>query len=112
MQNVAKIADLGCSVNSDGPRKSCLGSLQYWSPEQVRRDEYDNKVDMWSLGVIAFELLFGYSPFQKEVESALKTKKVDGYGELSLPKQTSVSKEGVDFVMGLLQRDPKKRFTI
>jgi serine/threonine protein kinase len=35
-------------------------------------DGYDNKIDSWSLGILTYELLYGKSPFEKEIKRAVK----------------------------------------
>lgn len=57
--------DLGCAVHSRLMRSSQVGSPAYFSPEQLGHHLYDEKTDLWSLGVIAYELLVGYSPFNE-----------------------------------------------
>jgi len=44
-----------------------IGSLAYISPEQLKQGSYDEKIDVWSLGVMAYEMIFGKSPFQEDI---------------------------------------------
>ena len=62
-QGVAKIGDFGCSVETKVMRKSQIGSPNYLSPEQLSNHFYNNKIDIWSLGIITYELLLGVSPY-------------------------------------------------
>ena len=41
------------------------GTLDYLSPEMKQGEQYDNSVDIWSLGVLTFELLVGSAPYKK-----------------------------------------------
>lgn len=52
-------------------RKSQVGSLVYLSPEQVNENFYNEKIDIWSIGIMTFELLFGYAPFDDKIESII-----------------------------------------
>ena len=44
--------------------KTQLGSPLYMAPELLKGQEYNYKVDIWSLGVVVYELLHGHCPFQ------------------------------------------------
>lgn len=45
-------------------RKTTSGSPLYYSPEIVQKQNYDDKVDIWGLGMITFECLIGMAPFK------------------------------------------------
>ena len=63
---IAKISDFGFSRFSNDKKPSMmttLGSPGYMAPEVIEQREYDSKCDVWSLGVIYFEMLTGRHPF-------------------------------------------------
>lgn len=64
--NVFKISDFGVSTLSQ-TSQTFVGTPLYLAPEvlnnQYDNDAYDKSVDIWSLGVLAFEAYFGISPF-------------------------------------------------
>lgn len=66
MKNTVKICDLGwaaeCSANE--MRKSVCGTPLYYSPELVRQIPYNSLIDVWSLGLLAYELIVGRIPFK------------------------------------------------
>jgi serine/threonine protein kinase/Tfp pilus assembly protein PilF len=71
----AKIVDFGVAKLAGATRLtkegSLLGTIAYMSPEQVRGREVDQRADIFSLGVILFEMLTGERPFRGEYEAAL-----------------------------------------
>lgn len=66
-----KIADLGFATKMD-PKTGLelvLGTPLYMAPELIKHIKYNEKVDVWSLGVIVFQLLCGSTPFDgKNIE--------------------------------------------
>lgn len=62
-----KIADFGWSVHSPSSRRMTLcGTLDYLSPEMIEGKPHSYAVDIWSLGVLCYELLVGLPPFDSK----------------------------------------------
>jgi len=51
--------------------QTMLGSPIYMAPEILKEEIYTLKADIWSLGVVLFEMLFGYCPFESSSISQL-----------------------------------------
>lgn len=45
-------------------RSTYCGTPLYLSPEILKGNRYDEKVDIWAIGILAYELLLGNSPFE------------------------------------------------
>ncbi|MDH3938837.1 MAG: protein kinase [candidate division Zixibacteria bacterium] len=69
-----KILDFGLAAIQGGEQLtktgSTLGTVQYMSPEQVDGKEVDHRSDLFSLGVVLYELIAGRTPFEKDNEAA------------------------------------------
>lgn len=63
-QGNIKLCDFGWAVNKkEELRNTFCGTPLYLSPELLQGARYDEKVDLWAVGVLAYELYFGTSPF-------------------------------------------------
>ena len=57
------MADFGWSNFNKGSRKTYCGTLDYLAPEMILEKGHDEKLDVWCLGVLLYELLTGKAPF-------------------------------------------------
>ncbi|XP_037108310.1 aurora kinase A [Syngnathus acus] len=106
-----KIADFGWSVHTPSSRRSTLcGTLDYLPPEMIEGKTHDEKVDLWSLGVLCYEFLVGKPPF--ETQSYKDTYRRISRVEYSYPSQSSVSELAKDLISRLLKHNPAYRLPI
>ena len=107
-----KIIDWGCamSFSSDKKMHEADGTAYYIAPE-VLREEYDEKCDVWSCGVILYIMLCGYPPFNGATDDEIFEKV--RIGEFDYPKEEwdHISKDARDLVEHMLTLEPKKRFS-
>ncbi|XP_029908500.1 aurora kinase A [Myripristis murdjan] len=106
-----KIADFGWSVHTPSSRRSTLcGTLDYLPPEMIEGRTHDEKVDLWSLGVLCYEFLVGHPPF--ETKSHEETYRKISRVEFSYPAQANVSAGAKDLIGRLLKHNPMHRLPI
>lgn len=109
---VLKLADFGFAqyLHSGEETKTLRGSPLYMAPEMICSLKYDARVDLWSVGVILYEALFGVAPFASGSFAELETK-IRSSAPIELPVGTKVSQDCQDLMLALLQRDPMDRIS-
>ena len=89
-----KILDFGLAklAGAEGMTQTgtTLGTVAYMSPEQLRGEEVDHRTDIWSLGVVLFEMVAGARPFKGERLEAVSVNVLQ-----SQPTSLAVSRTGV-----------------
>lgn len=109
-----KITDFGLSKiitpdqKIDG-REFC-GTVVYVSPEICSRKPYGKEVDMWSAGIIFYQLLFRELPFVG-FDQASTIQKIKENEVVMDKNDISKSKLAIDLIYSMLKKDPLKRIT-
>ena len=108
------LADFGIAKTlekKDEVLTTMAGSFGYAAPEIMLRQGHGKPVDMWSMGVITYTLLCGYSPFRSENMSDLIQECSRGDVVFHERYWRDVSKDAKEFIRELLQPDPRLRPT-
>ena len=109
-QGLLKILDFGLAKLHGSPELtvpgSTLGTAAYMSPEQATGDPVDDRSDLWSVGVVLYEMLSGRGPFQgtdlRSTIYAVISKEPETISGLSSPLEQILKKA--------LQKDPVQRY--
>ena len=87
--------------------KTIIGKPSEMAPDMIFNNSYNNKIDLWALGVMTYELLTGEKPFTGDDTQDIYNKIKQG--KYSIPKTLIASYEIITFMNGLLQFYPEKR---
>lgn len=104
-----KIADFGWSVHAPSSRRTTIcGTLDYLPPEMIEDRPHDEKVDLWSLGVLCYELLVGKPPFETPTHDATYQKILKC--EYRFP--SNLLPEACDLISKLLKKNSSDRLSL
>ncbi|HUF10383.1 MAG TPA: serine/threonine-protein kinase [Rhodothermales bacterium] len=107
---LVKILDFGLAklpgVLSLTQAGSTIGTAGYMSPEQIRGEEVDGRTDLWSLGVVLFQMITGRRPFEGDYEQALTYAILNQEAEIP----GDVTPETGDILRRLLEKDLRNRY--
>ena len=119
MRATAKLIDFGFATTLKASKSNLtytvLGTPTNMDPQLLKNMEertqnktgYDEKVDIWSLGTLCYEMLVGHIAFSGSSMQDLYQKVKQG--NYALP--TNISEEVFSFINGMLQKDPNKRLS-
>ena len=61
---MVKLCDFGWAVYAPMLRNTQCGTPLYVAPEIVKNEYYNSKVDIWCIGILAYEMIYGTGPFE------------------------------------------------
>ena len=110
--NKLKLCDFGWAKELTLENRSTFcGTMEYMAPEIVGSENYDYSVDIWSLGILLYEMLFGHSPFKandtNNIILNIKSHELN-YDE----NNKKISNSCRDLIQKLLDMNPQKRLKI
>jgi len=104
-----KIADFGWSVHAPSSRRRTMcGTIDYLPPEMVQHKQYNEKVDHWCIGVLAYEFLCGKPPFEHDDQHVTYRRIM----EVNYSFPDHIDPLAKDFIQGLLQKNPEQRMSL
>ena len=107
---VAKLTDFGWSnyMQEDEKRTTVCGTPIYLAPEIIKEQGHDEKVDIWCIGVLCFELITGNVPFQGNDIDTLKENIL--HLKISWPKDINI--DAKNLIKKILKSDPASRISL
>ena len=118
-----KLCDFGASVKLHGTEKdyNFAGSPEYASPEMINYQGHTVMTDWWSLGILIYEMLYGFTPFFNLDKDRMYDLIING--SISFPEyytnnenneeenqiEYNISEEAKSLIIKLLEKDPGKR---
>ena len=111
---IVKLTDFGIAKALESTADfshTFVGSRNFMSPERISGKEYSYPSDIWSVGLVVYELATGKYPYGEGNDFLSQIAKIVDGPEPSLPSQV-FSKEFVDFISICLKKDPSERASI
>ena len=112
-EDCVKLCDFGwCARLDGGNRGTFCGTAEYMSPEMVNKEEYSKDIDIWSLGILLYEMIHGHSPFKPNKAKFNINDIIDNIKIKDLKFNENITKECKELIIHLLDRDVTKRYKI
>ena len=111
--NIVKLCDFGWCVKYEGQqRETFCGTTEYMSPELVNHTGYGKEIDLWSLGVLLYEMIHGHSPFRPNKPNFDAKDVMENIINNNIIFRDDVSIECRKLIYGLLDHNINKRYKI
>jgi mitogen-activated protein kinase kinase 1 len=110
-----KLTDFGISKTLENSTQFCnsfVGTKNYMSPERILGSDYSYSSDVWSLGLIVYELATGQFPYKFSKYYIEHVDYILNQPDPTLPVDGAFSDEIRDFITKCLRKDPKERDSV
>lgn len=109
-----KVTDFGIARVADNSTvtatNAIMGSVHYFSPEQARGAKVDNRSDIYSLGIVLYEMLTGKLPFDAENPVSVALMQVQSDMPLPSKSYSDISSDVDSIVLKLTMKNPEDRY--
>ncbi len=108
-----KVADFGIArmmSKGDTLTKEALGSVHYISPEQAKGGRVDNRSDIYSLGVVMYEMMSGRPPYEGDSPVAVAIQHINGGAVMPSTLNPNIPGGMEQIIMKAMARDLKDRY--
>lgn len=107
-----KIIDFGisCKIEPNQTLTEAFGTPYYIAPEVIKQN-YNEKCDIWSIGVIFYIILCGYPPFRGRTREVLNEKILKGEYSFDEKEWENISNDCKDLIRQMLTMDVDKRIS-
>ena len=109
-----KILDFGLAklegVSKLTKETSTLGTIHYMSPEQVQGKEVDHRSDIWSLGIVLYEMLTGIVPFTGDYEQAIMYTIMNQEPDFESDRSAQIFRPLQAIVQKIIKKNPEERY--
>ncbi|CAK9003316.1 unnamed protein product [Durusdinium trenchii] len=106
--DVLKIADFGWCAATNVLRTTFCGTMDYLAPEMIQGSGHDQTLDIWSVGILLYEMMVGRPPFQSTNHTML----IDRILKIAIFFPPGLPPLVVDLVRRLLKREPSQRLPL
>lgn len=113
-KNQVKVMDFGLAKLKGSMKltktSSTVGTLAYMAPEQIQGGEVNERSDIFSFGVVLYEMLTGHLPFRDEHEAAMMYRILNESPDPIKKHRSDLPEKLLNIIDGMLQKDPKNRY--
>ena len=112
-RGLVKLTDFGIAAALDEVSITTVGQVlgtpEYMSPEQASGGKVDGRADLYSLGIVLYEMIVGYHPFRSIPKSVIQSKLLDTEEEIPLEFPDNIPSLVKAIIEDLVRRDPEYR---
>jgi len=108
-----KVADFGIArvmSKSNTLTKEALGSVHYISPEQAKGGNVDNRSDLYSLGVVMYEMMTGRPPYDGETPVSVAIQHINSKPQMPSTLNPNIPGGLEQIIMKVMDQEPNKRY--